>query len=67
MSRWGARVGVLMLLLGWMAFVFAIVPFVYGISQLRGVSIAIATVGAAVMIVGGLWIWQSGRPSDPAS
>lgn len=59
-----ARIGVLMLLLGWMAFVFGIVPFVYGINQLKWISLTIAAVGAVVMVVGGLWLWIATRPSE---
>lgn len=59
MKPLGPRIGVLMFLLGWMVFVFAIVPFVYGITQLRTTSLAIAVVGAVIMATGGFWAWKS--------
>ncbi|HYB78420.1 MAG TPA: hypothetical protein VEG66_01490 [Thermoplasmata archaeon] len=60
-----AKIGVLMLLLGWMVFVFAIVPFVYGIGQFRVISLALALLGAVMMTLGGLWVWKGGAPREP--
>jgi len=56
------RIGALMFLLGWMVFVFAAVPFVYGIDQLRAISVTLALRGAVAMASGGLWVWRAGRP-----
>lgn len=60
MNNPGARMGLLLLLLGWMVFVFAIVPFVYGINQFRTFSLTLALAGAVVMISGGVWAWRAG-------
>jgi len=56
------RIGVLMFLLGWMVFVFAIVPFVYGIGPFRTTGLALALAGAIVMGLGGYWAWKAARP-----
>lgn len=49
-----------MLLLGWMVFAFAIVPFVYGIGPPREIGLAVALTGAVVMALGGFWAWKAG-------
>jgi len=62
-----ARIGLLMLLLGWMVFVFAIVPFVYGLQQFRTFSLLVALLGVVVMVLGGLWAWKPGRTPPRAT
>jgi len=55
----GSRTGVFMLLLGWLVFVFAIVPFIYGINPLRLISLGIALAGGVAMGLGGFWLWKA--------